>query len=200
MVWVKICGITRIADAMYALEAGADAIGLVVGFPHSPRNISIERAKEIRCALPRDMTVILVTNFYDRSFGIEACNHICPDGVQAYGDITPDMLDELGIAFKIKPISYHQVTQEDLKGWDAILLDSSMGKGLQGDWISYSKIARSLSVPVIIAGGLNAENVEHVVKIVKPFGVDVSSGVELSPGVKDRGKVIEFVKRAKSVI
>lgn len=199
MVWVKVCGITKVEDALMVANAGADAIGLVVGFPQSPRNLSIEVARSIRKRISKDLTTVLVTSFHEKGFGMKACECIQPDAVQVYGDVTPEELDAMGIRWKIRPIYADTSRQEALKGWDAILLDKSMGRGIPGDWSAEYEEVSSLNKPIILAGGLNPENVSVVVRKFRPFGVDVSSGVESRPGIKDRAKVLEFVRSAKGV-
>jgi phosphoribosylanthranilate isomerase len=180
MVRVKICGITREADLMAAARHGADAVGFVVGFPRSPRNLSIERARMLR---------ILV----------RAVREIRPDAVQAYGDFDPDQLRELGARWIIKPVQARIDAGLDCDGFDAILLDSSMGKGLKPDWDICGRIRERCGLPVILAGGLSPANIRDAIRIVRPYGVDVSSGVESSPGIKDANMIREFVREVREV-
>ncbi|MEM0329564.1 MAG: phosphoribosylanthranilate isomerase [Nitrososphaerota archaeon] len=197
MVRVKICGITREEDLAAAAAHGADAIGLVVGFPRSPRNLSIERARALRRMAPPFLNVVLVVDGADRDMLIRAVREIRPDAVQVYSEVNPDILRDLGAGWVIKPVRVEPGIELDYDGFDAILLDSSMGRGLVPDWKLCREMRERSRLPVILAGGLNSQNVLDVIRIVKPYGVDVSSGVELSPGIKDAHMIREFIRRVR---
>ncbi len=199
MVRVKVCGITRIEDLKAVASLGADAIGLITGFPKSPRNISIERAKELRRSAPPFLDVVLVVDSSDLEFLVKAVQKIEPDAVQAYGSPNPKVLKELGVKWIIKPIDPKIFQQVDAEGFDAILLDSSMGRGVMADLSLCKNIREKVNLPVILAGGLSPENVQYAIKAVKPYGVDVSSGVESSPGVKDPEKLKLFIRNVREV-
>ncbi len=199
MVRVKVCGIMREEDLMAAAICGADAVGLIVGFPTSPRNLTIERARVLRRMAPPFLDIVLVIDGRDSDTLIKAVQEIEPDAVQAYGDIDPNILKELGIKWIIKPIQVRADAKLDCEGFDAILLDSSTGRGLTPDWDVCKKLGERVRLPIILAGGLNPENVQDAIRIVKPYGVDVSSGVESSPGIKDAHMIREFVKRVREV-
>ena len=197
MVRVKICGITRFEDLEQAARYGADAIGLVVGFPRSPRNLSIEKAKELRRSTPPFLDVVLVVDGSNQDFLIKAIKQIMPDAVQAYGFQDPSILRELGVSWVIKPIRSDTEIIDDLRGFDAILFDNSMGRGIKASWDISKRIREKVELPLILAGGLNPENVREAIKSVKPYGVDVSSGVESAPGIKDPRKLKEFIRRIR---
>ena len=199
MVRVKICGITRFEDLEQAARYGADAIGLVVGFPRSPRNLSIEKAKELRRSTPPFLNVVLVVDGSNQDFLIKAIKRIMPDAVQAYGFDDPEVLKELGVSWVIKPIRSDTEIIGDPREFDAILFDNSMGRGIKASWDTSKRIREKIELPLILAGGLNPENVQEAIKIVKPYGVDVSSGVESAPGIKDPGKLKEFIRRVREV-
>lgn len=199
MVRVKICGITRENDLVAAAEAGADAIGLVLGFPNSPRNLSIEAAIRLKRLAPPFIDIVLVLNCEDEGFARRACEVLRPEAVQLYGDMDPDSVRELGVHWVIKPINPERGREPDVEGFDAVLLDSSMGSGRISDWRKCIEVREKVRLPVIVAGGLCPDNVREVIKAVKPYGVDVSSGVERSPGVKDPALIKLFVKRAREV-
>jgi len=199
MVRVKICGITREEDLMAAAIHGADAVGLVVGFPRSPRDLTIERARTLRKMTPPFLDVVLVVDGGDRNMLARAIREIRPDAVQVYGDIDPDQLRELGVKWIIKPIQANIDAMPDCDGFDAILLDSSMGRGLKPDWNICRRIREMSRLPVILAGGLRPSNIQDAIRIVRPYGVDVSSGVESSPGIKDAHMMREFVRRVREV-
>ncbi len=193
--FVKVCGLTKEEDVLVAAEAGADAFGLVVGFPSSPRNLGLREARRLARAAPEGLRPILVVNGSDRKFLEDACSTVEPYGVQLYGTDDPQTVRSLGVKMVIRPVTLKDV--EVPEGFDAVLLDESRGSGRRMDLDLCAEFVRRSNLPVIVAGGLNPENVEEVVRRVRPFGVDASSGLESSPGVKDRIKVIEFVRRAR---
>ena len=199
MVRVKICGITREEDLMAAAVHGADAVGLVVGFPRSPRNLTIERAKILRRMAPPFLDIVLIVDGGDHDMLARAIREIKPDAVQVYGDVDPDQLKDLGVKWIIKPVQVNIDVVPDYNGFDAILLDSSMGRGLKPDWNICRRIREMSRLPVILAGGLSPSNIQDAIRIVRPYGVDASSGVESSPGIKDAHMIREFVRRVREV-
>lgn len=197
MVRVKICGIMRKSDLIAAAEAGADAVGLVLGFPSSPRNLTLEAGKRLREAAPPFLNVVLVLNGEDEDFATRACEELRPEAVQLYGDVSPNRIKSLGVRWVIKPMKPGEKVWGRLDGFDAVLVDGSAGSGRSWNWAECLGLREKLGLPIIVAGGLNPHNVGEVVKVLRPYGVDVSSGVERSPGIKDPELVKLFVKRAK---
>jgi phosphoribosylanthranilate isomerase len=193
--FVKVCGLTRLEDVVVAAEAGADAFGLVVGFLTSPRNLSLSEAKRLAKAARDDLLSVLVLSGSDRKLLEDACSLIEPYGVQLYGTDDPQTVRSLGVKMVIKPVTLRDVDVP--KGFDAVLLDESKGSGRRLDLELCAEYVRRSRLPVILAGSLNPESVGEVVRKVRPFGVDVSSGLESSPRVKDHRKVAEFVLRAR---
>jgi phosphoribosylanthranilate isomerase len=204
MVRVKICGITRAQDAVAAVRAGADAIGLV--FAKSPRQISPETAKEIISKIPPFVTPVglFVNESPERIREIAlSCGFRV---VQLHGDEPPHYLAELRGFKVIKAFRIEKPQDLGALGAykaDAYLLDAFSpqrrgGTGRTFDW----KIALEAKEigPIILAGGLKPENVARAVSLVEPYGVDVSSGVESAPGVKDAALVEEFIRAAKGVL
>jgi len=201
--FVKICGITNIEDAQHAIQCGADAIGFVF-FEESPRFISHRRAAEIVRSLPDHTSKIGVFVNADLKFVRDIVNHVNLSAVQLLGNDGPDDL----VDFDTSVIKVFRVGKEYdvevMKNYivDAFLLDA-MSEGAYGgtgktfDWniaIKAKEYGR-----IILSGGLTPDNVEDAVRFVRPYGVDVSSGVEAKPGKKDRGKVQDFISRAKSI-
>ncbi len=204
---MKICGLTREVDVSFAILAGADAVGFIVGFPASPRNIAIDKAAELSKGVPPLVDAVLVTtaDTVKANPGLGGGRF---DDLQLYGDVPdPDELRELTGARLIRAYAPQtddvDAAKAALKGFDALLTDSFVegqmgGTGVPANWTICRKLKYSI-VPtrLILSGGLNANNIGAAVKMVKPFAVDASSGVESVPGIKDPGKVMEFIKKAK---
>lgn len=203
MVRVKICGITNLRDGRAAIALGADALGFI--FAHSPRRITPEKARRIIRALPPFITYVgvFVDEEADKVMGI--CRYCGLDTVQLHGNEPCDYVDYLKEHFRVIK-AFRVRDRNDLRLMEgykahAFLLDSyergkAGGTGKTFPW----GVARDLgrSRPIIIAGGLNLGNVREAVEIARPFGVDVSSGVELRPGKKDRRLMKRFIEAAKS--
>jgi len=197
MTRVKVCGITNAADALLAAEAGADALGLV--FAASPRRVSPQAAAQIVARLPPLLTVVGV--FCDQPVEeVAAIAAGVPLGaVQLHGVEPADACRRL----PCKVIKRFNVFENDtadalrrrMEGYrvSAYLLDPGAGSGRSFDW----KIARGLPGPLIVSGGLHAGNVGEVIRLLRPYAVDVSSGVEAAPGRKDRAKVVAFVQAVR---
>ena len=198
---VKICGITRLTDATHAVACGVDALGFVF-WPKSPRYIAPERAVEIIATLPASVTTVGV--FVNESVaGIRAIVEGTGIGVvQLHGDETPDYASALG-----RPV-WRAFTVERAEAMSSawppdttVLVDASDpvrrgGTGVKVDWRRAAGIARAHRI--VLAGGLTPENVVEAIEIVGPYGVDVSSGVEDSPGVKNVDKIERFLTGARS--
>jgi len=200
---VKICGITRIEDGLAAAAAGADAIGLV--FAESPRRLTTDPARAIAAALPPFIKVVGL--FVDApAEAVHAVLGRVPlDLLQFHGRETAVYCRQFGRPY-IKTIHI----KEDMDAVAAagrypdaaaILFDAfhpqvAGGGGVTFDW---SRVPRDLGKPVILAGGLTPDNVAAAVRTVRPYAVDVSSGVELSKGIKDAAKVAAFIRNAVSV-
>lgn len=191
---VKICGITQLEDAEAAVALGAGAIGFVF-WPKSPRYVDPERARGIVAALPPFVTIVGV--FVDQPprliNGVAA--RVGLGAVQLHGDEPIDMIEQLDRPV-VKAFALRESTRyEDADAWpsrvrlliDAHDPDQRGGTGRTVDWQRAAAVAARR--PVLLAGGLNAANVADAIRAVKPFGIDVSSGVESSPGVKDHARM-----------
>ena len=201
MTKVKICGIKTLSDAKFAVDYGADAIGFV--FAESIRNVSKEKARAIVRKLPPFVTTVgLFVN--DTAENIEAICRFCGlDTIQLHGNERPSLLNRLKAFKTIK--AFRIQNEKDIIPIrkykpDAILLDGYSenkmgGTGTSFDW----KIVKKLktSIPVIVAGGLTHLNVSQAIRIVNPYAVDVSSGVESGPGKKDRKLIKKFIDAVK---
>jgi phosphoribosylanthranilate isomerase len=200
---VKICGVTNIADALTAVEAGADALGFVF-VPDTPRYIHPNQATQIIAQLPPFITIVGL--FVDASLQqmtaiAEQC-HL--DALQAHGQESPDLCE----ALNRRVIKAFRVTDESVLSQlpryrvSAYLLDAYVkGKmGGTGQTFNWNIAVKAKACgPIILAGGLNPDNVAAAIQRVRPYGVDVSSGVEASPGRKDAVKVRDFIQAVKSV-
>ena len=209
----KICGITREEDLTVAMDAGADAIGFLVGVPSSPRNLTLERAETLLDQVPIFIDSIVVTAPKSIEWLVEIHERLKPSGIQIHGK---EELDSSIIHEKIEDVNLiktvyvtedalNETVAKDLKTFDAVLLDSFSkgqygGTGKVHDWILSRQIKEAVSpIPVILAGGLNPENVKEAILAVEPYAVDVASGVEANPGIKDQSKVRAFVENAKQI-
>ena len=210
---VKICGITRKEDLASAAAAGADAVGFVVDAVASPRNLPLETAAKLFRQVPPFVKSVLVTVPTTVDNLVENYKKLNPDIIQIHGENlrnvalirkkipntplmksvnanSPDALEKASTTAKI---------------FDCVVLDSLSqghygGTGLIHNWTLGKHIKSAIHpVPLILAGGLNPENVGEAVRLVQPYAVDVSSGVELKPGIKNNQKMVAFVRNAKDV-
>ena len=200
---VKICGITRRDDALAAARLGAHAVGLVF-CARSPRNVSIAAAQEVVAALPP--FVMAVGLFVDAAArDIEAVlSEVRLDLLQFHGDETAAFCARFGVPFikaaRVRPgLDLIQYARE-YGAARGLLLDAFVdgthgGTGTAFDW---SLIPPDLSLPIVLSGGLNPANVSDAIRRVSPWAVDVSSGVESSPGIKDPQKIAAFMKEVRS--
>jgi len=203
MVRVKICGITSLDDALQSVQAGADALGFVF-HEKSPRYLSTERAESIISELPPFVQVVGLFVNADAGFINNTADRCRLDLVQLHGDEPPDYCElirrRIIKAFRVRDISsLIPVKDYHVAG---VLLDAYSphvfgGTGLSFNWEYAHTVADCR--PIILAGGLTPGNVREAVERVNPYAVDVSSGVEESPGRKDQEKVREFIKKAKGV-
>jgi len=212
---VKICGVKNITDAKFAQEAGADALGF--NFANSPRHVSSEQAHSIIAELPED--IVKVGLFVNSSLeDILSCVEVSGiNAIQLHGDESPEFVAQLkdalpslaGVdsgwprlvkAFRLR--NEADLTQlEHYQAVDAFLVDAYVegvpgGTGQKADW-ELAKQAGEYNRLLLLAGGLNPENVIEAIAQVQPFGVDVSSGVEIAPGVKNYAKISDFINDAK---
>ncbi len=201
---VKICGITRPEDGLAAAEAGADSIGLVF-YPKSPRNVSVDQARAICAALPPFVTVTALFLDPRRAFVESVLEAVPVNLLQFHGDECAADCTGYGLPY-IKAIGMRENTQvkayadcyADAAG---ILLDGhALGAaGGAGETFDWRRVPEDLGKPVIIAGGLTPENVAQAIEAARPWGVDMSSGVESSPGVKDHGKIAALMNEVRRV-
>jgi phosphoribosylanthranilate isomerase len=199
---VKICGITRPQDALAAVSAGADAIGLVF-YPSSPRAVSIDAANAIVRELPPFVSKVGLFVDAAPDYLRSILSNVNLDMLQFHGTESPADCDGVARPY-IKAVRVQagvDLAEQSGKYAKAagILFDAHVpglagGTGQTFDW---RQVPRDLKKPVILAGGLDADNVSQAIRLVRPYAVDVSGGVESTPGIKDREKIIRFIGRVR---
>lgn len=197
---VKICGITSVQDALTAVKHGADAIGLVFYAPSS-RNVSIAQAQEIARQIPAFVSVVGLFVNAEASFVNKVISQVKINLLQFHGDETPEACNQFSLPFikaiRVKPDTNLIQCAIDFSAAKALLLDTYT-EGLMGgtghvfDW---DLIPKQIAKPVILAGGLTADNVAQAIQKVQPYAVDVSGGVEMSKGIKDTDKIAAFMQQ-----
>ncbi len=201
---VKICGITRIEDALAVAESGADSIGLVF-YEKSPRNVSIDQAKAIVDALPPFVTVTALFLDAERVFVEQVIEKVGINLLQFHGKERHEDCLGFNLPF-IKAIGMRDridtsalATEYPLAS--GFLLDShgSGEAGGTGEAFDWSLATKTLGKPLILAGGLRPENVAEAIRTVRPWAVDLSSGVESAPGIKDRDKIFALMNEVMGV-
>jgi phosphoribosylanthranilate isomerase len=211
---VKICGITREEDLRMVCDMGVDAVGFVVNVPSSPRNLPVETAKKLVGLVPVFVKSVLVTVPNSVNEVVMLYEKLKPSVVQIHGDNIMHVLalreklrnTMLIRAITVNPKEVFGASIKESEFFDAILLDSySRGKhggtGVTHNWSLSRRFREAIHPkPLILAGGLNPENVKDAIRTVKPYAVDVSTGVESAPGVKDPEKVEAFIKNAKEIM
>jgi phosphoribosylanthranilate isomerase len=199
---VKICGITEAAHALLAADEGADAIGLVF-FRDSPRALSPSAAAAIAASLPPFVAAVglFVDATADEVKGI--LGEVNLDLLQFHGDESPEFCAAFGKpymrAVRMEPGTDLLEYAHRFSGARALLLDAHVpgqpgGTGQTFDWAG---IQSDFPVPLVLSGGLTVENVGRAIREVRPWAVDVSSGVERSRGVKDPRKIVEFIRSVR---
>lgn len=204
MVRVKICGITNAADALAAIDAGANLLGFNF-FPNSPRHISEAEAAKIRPLLPKKVKAVgifvnpLVADVMTLRKSLKL------DAAQLHGDESPETATEIARSLpviKAFPVDtdFPLATLDEYADAFAYLFDANHsgqygGTGRTTDWDVARRAAQDHRI--ILAGGLKVENVAAAVRIVRPYGVDVASGVESGPGKKDHGRLREFIQEVR---
>ena len=199
---VKICGITRVPDAQAAARAGADAIGLVF-YPPSPRFLGLEQARALRRALPPFVSAVAL--FVNPS--VEEVQRVLetvrPDVLQFHGEEGPEFCERFGVPY-LKACRVRQGVDlleylrpySGASGWLAdAYVEAYGGTGTSFDW---SVVPQQRALPLVLSGGLTCDNVGDAIRIVRPWGVDVSSGVESAKGIKDAGRIAAFIEEVRN--
>jgi phosphoribosylanthranilate isomerase len=196
---VKICGFTRVEDAVYAAQSGVDAIGLVF-YPPSPRSIDINQAVKIVNALPAFVSVVALFVDEQESRIRDVLKNVAIDCLQFHGDETPEACRQYGKrylkAIRMRPEINVSRSAENYHDAAGLLLDAydSGTKGGTGSPFNWDLVPKTCRLPIVLAGGLDISNVRQAIQLVRPYAVDVSSGVEADKGIKDNVKMATFVK------
>lgn len=204
MTRIKICGITRIEDLLAVVHSGADAIGLVF-YEQSPRHVNLHQAAQLVAVLPPFVT--LVGLFVNPSAAeVRDVLKVVPlDVLQFHGEEDPVFCAQFGRpylkAIRVKAGVNLVQYAADFAGAQGLLLDAFVegthgGTGASFDW---ALIPQNLDLPVILSGGLHAGNVGEAVEQVRPYAVDISSGVEVSKGIKDAAKIAAFINKVRKI-
>ena len=208
---VKICGIMRSKDAKVAVDEGADALGFVVASPSSSRNLSLAEAQTLMKTAPIFLTRVAVTSAQDQKIIFKICSRLKPDALQLHA-YTKDVVralrktyeqTQLILATPIRTMSSLKAVRIASGYSDAVLADTPSTTGIGGtgkvhDWHLTATIRNAIYPhPLILAGGLTPDNVKSAIRRVRPFAVDVSTGVETRRGVKDHDKIRKFIMNAK---
>ncbi len=207
MVRVKICGLTNLKDALFACHFGADALGFIL-YPKSKRFIKAKEVRKITSQLPPFITKVGIFVNEDPRDVLEILSYAHLDFAQLHGDETPEECEYVGKnrvikVFRLKSEEEIEKINPYIGKVRAILLDTYDSKVYGGtgkpfNWEIAVKVKKTFpEIPLILSGGLNPENVKKAVETVNPYGVDVSSGVEIEPGIKAPEKVEQFIKNAK---
>ncbi|WP_049982082.1 phosphoribosylanthranilate isomerase [Halorubrum sp. BV1] len=207
MARVKVCGLARDADLRAAVDAGADAVGVITEVPvDSPREVEPATAADLLADVPPFVTATLVTMPDSAERVVELVRTIGPDAVQIHGGWTPDEIRYIRAETQRKVLLAVDATEpgraEELDAVaDALVLDSTDESGAGGtgethDWTRAGELADRLTSPVVLAGGLTPDTVAEAIRAADPFAVDVASGVELDGGRKDHNAVARFVANA----
>ena len=199
---VKICGITRVADAIAAAESGADAIGFVF-YPPSPRFVSIEQAIELRNVLPPFVQTVALFVNPERKLVDDVLRQVCPSMLQFHGEEAPEFcagftvpwLKACRVREGVDLLEYFR-SYPGASGWLAdAYVEGYGGAGQSFDW---SLVPPERDRPLVLSGGLGIDNVREAIRRVRPWAVDVSSGVESAKGIKDAAKIAAFIQEVKN--
>ena len=226
MTRVKICGLMSAADVNLAVRAGADALGFVTEYPISvPWNIPRQLSAELAASAPPFVTTTAVVGGSVEDI-LEIARTVRPHFLQLHGDESLEEIREICSSLTDTGIKVLKALRIDVdtgkalfdvddpveastilaaSGISGLVVDSKTssrpaGTGITLDWTVIQRVAAAISLPLILAGGLNAENVGQAIDIVRPYGVDVISGIEEEPGVKGEQLVINFVRAAKRAL
>ncbi len=199
---VKICGLTRESDVQAAADAGADALGLVF-YPPSPRFLALEQARALRRAVPPFVSAIALFVNPSAEEVERVLERVQPDALQFHGEETPEFCARFGVPY-IKACRVRQGVDlleywrpfSGASGWLAdAFVEAYGGAGASFDW---TLVPAKLDRPLIVSGGLRRDNVRQAIRALRPWAVDVSSGVESAKGIKDAARIAAFIGEVRN--
>lgn len=199
---IKFCGMTRVEDVQFAAELGVDAVGLIFA-PRSPRRLELAQARVLRAALPPFVTAVALLMDAEIAHVQAILQTVKPALLQFHGAEKPEDCARYGLPFlKAVPMAIpegaaiYAARYPEAIGFvfDSHAAGEGGGSGRRFDW---SRLPRGIGRPILLAGGLDPENVFEAVRSVRPYAVDVSSGIESAPGIKDAKKMRRFVAEVK---
>ena len=195
---IKFCGITRAEDIRIAVSLGVDAIGLIL-VPGSPRCLTLARARELRAQVPAFVATVVLSLDADPAETVRQAAILRPTLWQFHGSESPEDCARIGVPYlKAVPMAQPQHALEfaaRYPGASGFVLDSHAagGQGGSGKAFDWARIPQDLDAPIVLAGGLTPDNVFDAVNAVQPYALDVSSGIESAPGIKDVARMRAFV-------
>lgn len=200
---IKFCGFTRAADVAEAVALGVDAIGLIL-VPQSPRAVSLEAAGELKKTIPPFVSSVVLLRNPDPALVVEVLRSIRPSLLQFHGEESAEFCASFGHPY-LKAIAMQKQTRSlaeiagDYATAEALLLDGHAPGGLGGQGLAFdwALATQSVGLPVMLAGGIRPDNVAAAIDAARPYAVDVSSGIEAAPGVKDSGKMRAFAREVR---
>jgi phosphoribosylanthranilate isomerase len=207
MEYVKICGLKNFKDVELCINNGANIVGFICNVPESPRNLDKTEIIELLNEIPKDIRTVLVSKPKNASEVAEIMNQIEADLYQVHIRFNIRSLDRFSTEIKKKLIIALKVDEENKSSviqkinlsfnqFFAFLLDSSEGQGIEFDYdLVLEILKKTYGTKVILAGGVSIGNVENIIKILKPFGIDVSSSLESEKGIKDPKKIKNFLEK-----
>lgn len=204
MTRIKCCGLTRVDDVQLAARLGADAVGFVMT-RRSKRFVDPAAAAALRDSVPPFVTTVALVMDDDRAYVDEVLRVLRPDLLQFHGEEADDFCASFGVRYlKAVAMGEGAAALPRLRAYPkaaGLLLDGhGLGQlGGSGQRFDWSLMPKDLAQPLVLAGGLTAENVGEAIRVARPWGVDVSSGIEASPGIKDMAKMERFISAVRAV-
>ncbi len=200
---IKFCGFTRAADVVEAVALGVDAIGLIL-VAQSPRAVTIEAAAQLRAGVPPFVSSVLLLRNPEPELVRTALHRVRPSLLQFHGEESAEFCASFGHPY-LKAIAMQKQARtlaeiaRDYASAEALLLDGHAPGGLGGQGMAFDwgLATEAVGLPVMLAGGIRPDNVATAIAAARPFAVDVSSGIEAAPGLKDSGKMRDFVREVR---
>jgi len=211
MEYVKICGLKDPLHIKLCLEYGADAVGFIYNVPSSPRNLEKDELLTLLRKFSKGILRVIINRSDSLSDCVNIMNEInadyyqfhCNFSLREFDKFPMNMRKKIIVGMKINPTNKDSVINEIIFSFDqffAFLLDNSEGQGTDLDYdLILEVLRRTYGSKIIIAGGINIDNVEYLIKNLKPFGIDASSSLESERGVKDSIKIVKFLNKIKEI-